>query len=98
MAFTDVEPGVHNLEITASKTNPEEKVIVKRLFELSDHPDFCGLHLINKGLSIDGDSIHVEFAGRPAAKSYRCKLDNDPGFDCKSLIYSLWLLVHENNL
>lgn len=84
MNFKDMEPGVYTLKVTASSSVTGETTKVERFFELSDHPDFCGLHLINNGLIVRGSSIHVQFAGVPSTiQTFRCKLDNKPGFDCK---------------
>ena len=84
MTFPDMKPGVYTLKMTASNSLTEEASIVGCFFEISDHSDFCGLHLINSGLTVTGNSIHVDFAGVPThIDAFRCKLDNKPGFDCK---------------
>lgn len=84
MNFEDMEPGVYTLKVIASNSVTGETAKVERFFELSDHPDFCGLHLINDGLTVNGSSIYVQFAGVPSTiQIFRCKLDNKPGFDCK---------------
>ena len=75
---------MYTLKITASNSHSGETTTIERFFELSNHPDFCGLHLINDGLVVDGSDAHVQFAGVPThIQSFRCKLDNKPGFDCK---------------
>ena len=84
MSFPDMKPGVYTLKVTASNSLTGEASSVERFFEISDHPDFCGLHLINSGLTVTGNSIHVEFTGLPThIDTFRCKLDNKPGFDCE---------------
>ena len=84
MTFPDMKPGVYTLKVTASNSLTGEAFTVERFFEISDHPDFCGLHLINDGLTVTGTSIHVEFAGVPThIDTFRCKLDSKPGFDCE---------------
>ena len=84
MNFKDIEPGVYTLKVTASNSVTGEATKVERFFELSHHPDFCGLHLVNDGLTVRGNSIHVQFAGVPSTiQTFRCKLDNMSGFDCK---------------
>ena len=91
MTFYDVEPGVYTLKITASDSTSGETATIERFFELSNHPDFCGLHLVNDGLVVTGNSIHVQFSGVPTyIHWFRCKLDNKPGFDCKSVNHH-WL-------
>ena len=85
MTFNDMDPGVYTLKVMASDSRTKETARVERFFEISDHPDFCGLHLINDGLTVTGSSIHVQFAGVPSTiKTFRCKLDNKPGFDCEN--------------
>ena len=75
---------MYTLTVTASNSLTGETAQVERFFELSDHPDFCGLHLINNGLTMTGNSIHVQLAGVPTTiETFRCKLDSKPGFDCK---------------
>ena len=84
MTFHDMKPGVYTLKVTASDSLTGETSTVERFFEISDHPDFCGLHLINDGLTVSGRSIHVQFSGVPTnINTFRCKLDNKPGFDCE---------------
>ena len=89
MTFTDMKPGVYMLKVTATNTLTGETSIVESFIEISSDPDFCGLHLINSGITVTGDSIHVELAGVPKhIKTFRCKLDNKPGFDCE-FVYQL---------
>ena len=84
MTFHDMKPGVYTLKVTALNSLTGEASLVDRFFEISDHPDFCGLHLINSGLTVSGNSIHVVFAGVPThIHTFRCKLDSKPGFDCE---------------
>ena len=84
MTFPNMEPGVYTLIVTGSNSKSGETAKVERFFELNGHPDFCGLHLINDGLTVTGNSIHVQFAGVPSKiETFRCKLDNKPGFDCE---------------
>lgn len=84
MLMEDLPTGYHTLVMTASDTLHTSTVTLQRQFELSESPSFCGVHLINDGLTVTGDSVSVEFKGVPAAKlPYRCKLDNQKGFDCE---------------
>lgn len=84
MTFPDMKSGIYTLKVTASNSETGEAFTVERFFEISDDPDFCGLHLINSGLTVTGNSIHVEFAGVPShIDTFRCKLDYKRGFDCE---------------
>ena len=106
MTFPDMKPGVYTLKVTASNTLTGETLAVKSFIEISNDPDFCGLHLINSGLTVTGNSIHVEFAGVPKhINTFRCKLDNKPGFDCEFYLLivnkkecSSRTVLHNNNI
>ena len=94
MTFPDMKPGVYTLKVTASSTLTGETSTVESFIEISDDPDFCGLHLINSGLTVTGNSIHVEFAGVPThIDTFRCKLDNNPGFDCEFCVPTYCLII-----
>ena len=86
MTFTDVAPGAHTLELVVTSLVSEQTSTVKRSFEMGSQSNFCGLHLINDGAVVDTHKLRVEFGAVPMAKSYHCELDDQSGFDCKSII------------
>ena len=64
--------------------NRTDEVKTRRRFEISDDPTYCTTHLINDGVTVDGDNVTVEFAGIGSAASHVCKLDSRDSFICKS--------------
>ena len=67
----------------AATNSREDRAIERRRFEISSDPSFCTTHLINGGVTVNGDMATVEFAGTGPAETFRCKLDTQPAFACK---------------
>ena len=83
MNFTNLESGSYVLKIIASNSNVD-KATARRRFEINTDPAFCTLHLINRGVTINGNRATVEFIGTEPAETFLCKVDNQEPFICKS--------------
>ena len=43
----------------------------------------CTVHLINRGVSVTGDTVTIEFAGAGSITVFSCSLDGQPSRPCK---------------
>ena len=82
VSFTDLAPGRYVLRVAAANSK-EDRVIERRRFEISSDPSFCTTHLINRGVTVTGDTATVDFTGTGPAETFRCRLDTEPAFACK---------------
>lgn len=98
--FQNVVPGTYKLRLIAT-TESEQKMSVVKL-TIPDDVTTCTVHLINKGVTINGTSINVEFGGVGPCTNFCCKLDRNPSFQCKCtpqlLHFSLHYSVSLHNL
>jgi hypothetical protein len=53
------------------------------MFMISEEEDFCIVHYINDGVTVDGDSATVEFQGTGDFDSFLCDLDRQGLEPCK---------------
>ena len=79
--FSGLSPAIYILRVVA-RDEHGNRVIKKTRFEVTDDPNRCTLHLINEGVSLEGDSARVEFAARGPAISYLCHLDRTQSYHC----------------
>ena len=56
----------------------------RREFEISSDPSFCTAHLVNDGVTVNGEETVIEFAGNAPAKAFFCALDRSTTFHCKN--------------
>ena len=82
VSFTDLAPGRYVLRVAATNSK-EDRAIERRRFEISSDPSFCTTHLINRGVTVTGDTATVDFTGTGPAETFRCRLDTEPAFACK---------------
>lgn len=95
ITFSGLAPRRYELRVSAVNNRTDEAKR-RRRFEISDDPTYCTTHLINDGVTINGDNVTVEFAGIGSAASHLCKLDRNDPFICKSLIILLYTVSKGN--
>lgn len=62
ITFSGLAPRRYELRVSAVNNRTDEAKR-RRRFEISDDPTYCTTHLINDGVTINGDNVTVEFAG-----------------------------------
>ena len=76
MRFTNVSPGKGRLRVVATNIG-EDRVTERRAFVIPSDPSSCATQLINDGVTVDGSSASVQFAGTGPYESFTCNLDNE---------------------
>ena len=108
VVFESLNSTRYTLRVVATNRHPDTE-FTKRRFEITSDPQRCTLYLINRGITVSGDSATVEFSGRGPANGYHCVLDKIESFECEQywakcfVLYtacavkgtlSYWLLPH----
>ena len=62
---------------------------MKIFLSYTANPNICTVHLINDGVTVDGDTATVEFAGSGPTTSFRCSLDGQSFSPCE-LVQVKW--------
>ena len=88
--FSNLDPGTYTFRVKAQNQGPDRELL-RRSFEITDDPKRCTVHLINTGVSVEGDVVTVEFAGNGAVQKFSCNLDREDYYDCM-LIQVLFML------
>ena len=88
----------------AATNSREDRIVVRRRFEISADSSFCTVHLINDGITVGENRTTVEFTGTGIAESFLCQLDREAAFLCeyttREIILScmhrslFWSLLH----
>ena len=59
-------------------------------FAYTANPAICTVHLINDGVTVDGDTATVEFTSSGPATSFQCNLDRGDFIPCE-LVQITWM-------
>ena len=73
-----------------------DRKLILRSFEITDDPKRCTVHLINTGVSVEGDVVTVEFASNGPVQKFSCNLDREDYYDCM-LIQVLFMYYIESS-
>lgn len=86
IVFTNLIPRRYTLRIEAQNLN-EDPVILRRQLEISSDPQYCTLHFINGGVTVNCDqrTAVVEFVKNGPVTSFNCQLDRQGFFPCKMM-------------
>ena len=84
ISFPNLKPGLYVLKVQAFNRKTDVTT-VKRGFEINSDPNYCSLVLVNRGVTVSGDSssaeVEVQLYG--PATQLSCVLDKGMAFTCK---------------
>lgn len=66
-----------------ARPNERAAIVRNRLWVHGDDI-FCVTHLINRGTTVDGNTVTIEFRATGIVQYYVCSLDRGEYFPCKS--------------
>ena len=78
----DLAPGTYQLRAIARAG--AERAVATVIFTIPSFPEICTVNLINRGVTVSGDTAIIEFGGFGPAFGYRCSLDNGPPPRCEN--------------
>ena len=85
--FTDLKPGLYALKVQAYSRNAVVPT-VKRGFVIASDPNYCSLVLVDRGVTVTGNSALITTQLYGPATQLSCTLDGGDPFICKYLAYS----------
>ena len=91
----DILPGDYTLRVVARDPSTGERKVIRRGFRIFGDNIYCTVVLINRGVTVDGNNVTVEFAGSGIVTQYACIMDRQEYMPCEWLLdsaYSLWCL------
>ena len=83
--FSNLDPGAYTFRVEAKNRVPDRELL-RRSFEVTDDHKRCTVHLINTGVSVEGDVVTVEFASNGPVQKFSCNLDRGDYYDCMLII------------
>ena len=82
VSFTDLKPGLYVLKVHAYSRNALVP-IVKRGFVIASDPNYCSLVLVNRGVTVTGNSALITTQLYGPATQLSCTRDGGEPFNCK---------------
>ena len=58
-------------------------IVESQMISYAANPNICTVHLINDGVTVNGDTATVEFAGSEPTTTFRCSLDGQAFSPCE---------------
>ena len=80
---TDIPPGDYTLRVVAKDPSTGERKVIRRSFRVSGDNTYCTVVLINRGVTVDGNSATVEFRGSGIVSQYACSVDRQEYMPCE---------------
>lgn len=75
--------------VARDPANSQEKSILRNRVRVPVDNTFCSVGLLNRGLTVSGDSTTIEFYSTGVATGFQCVLDHKETFeDCKKQLIS----------
>ena len=100
VVFTNLPPRRYTLRVKAQNVD-EPHAIIRRRLQISSDPQFCTLHLINSGITVDSTqkTAVLEFVKNGPVMYFNCTLDMQTPFQCKATesVHVYTLLVERMN-
>ena len=82
VSFTNLKPGLYALKVQAYSRN-DVVPTVKRGFVITSDPNYCSLVLVNRGVTVTGNSALITTEVYGPATQLSCTLDGGDPFICK---------------
>ena len=82
VSFTNLKPGLYALKVQAYSRNAVVPT-VKRGFVITSDPNYCSLVLVNRGVTVTGNSALITTELYGPATQLSCTLDGGDPFICK---------------
>ena len=80
--FSDLPQGSYVLRVVADNGRAD-RAIERRRFDITGNSSICTIHLINDGVTVDGNRVIVEFAGTGTVQAFSCQLRGQAAFPCE---------------
>lgn len=82
VVFSDLPPGSYVVRVVADNGR-NDRAIERRRFDITGDSSTCTVHLINDGVTVDGNRVLVEFAGTGTVQVFSCQLRGQDAFSCE---------------
>ena len=87
----DLAPGTYQLRAIARAGS--ERALAAVTLTIPEDAETCTVHLINRGVTVSGDTATIEFGGFGRGTGYSCRLDNGPSTPCENVYTYMYMYI-----